>query len=740
MPAGFPYPVHIGLWTDWSYGKILGSTLTLSRDNANLLIGAVTFFITIVAVYIWKIISFSLHAYYSDPGPRDGLYHQRQAIIRNSSSAAGTVLSLVNIIWAWRKVTKSWLRLLPLLLLTILTALGLALASIFASRVATGSEVLPTGSGCGMVVPDLSDPSLSQVFTDYTPYLADSLTQASIYASQCYEGSSSSSMGCGIFVKPQLKAEKIDANTSCPFPTLCQTEDSNLLIDTGLLNSHDDFGINAPEDERFLFRMTVACAPLMSENYSKIYNLAVTDFGSFTADYNIGLGLAVSYNNTLVTPPTTFHPIPELLGKDRDVFIVFLSANGVLFLHKTLDPWFRATEPVILNFLSGKSQVTAYRQDRAASTLACTYQEQYCIAPFSNESCTPLGPSLEARQLILQQASRNEEVFQRIQWAIAAAQNLEPNPLDVVETLGPQALVARRKLLQGEQGNLPLDQWKNEVQHWFDISLAAFQNAYVKTAAGPPTSIHEVGIQRPANNEEKKICRNQKVISTDYVSFSFLGLMIILVLGLVLIIVSFSLEHLAICIQTRWGGSGHRRLEWITNGTLQLQRLVHEELGIGEWEDCDDTIPVTRQLDDLAVLDLSNEKHPLYTPPRKEATDFPKPGEIVATSSSGSSQNTTITEELPTGTSEETHAIATFSDTDTEAAERGNMPVEHITTAVEPFDPIPPESSPVLRTPERPASIHLDPESFIATPFHCDSADQAPGHRHSHNARPLQVS
>ncbi|KAI1359055.1 hypothetical protein F5Y08DRAFT_350059 [Xylaria arbuscula] len=711
------------------------------RDNANLLIGAVTFFITIVAVYIWKIISFSLHAYYSDPGPRDGLYHQRQAIIRNSSSAAGTVLSLVNLIWAWRKVTKSWLRLLPLLLLTIITAIGLAIASIFASRVATGSEVLITGSGCGMVVPDLSDPSLSEVFTDYTPYLADSLTQASIYASQCYEGSSSSSMGCGVFVKPHLKAEKIDTNASCPFPSLCQTEDSNLLIDTGLLNSHNDFGINAPEDERFLFRMAVACAPLMSENYSKIYNvsqdrsytqyyygpgtnndytfaasndafyeLAVTNISSFTADYSIGLGLAVSYNNTLVAPPSTFQPIPELLGKDRDVFIVFLSANGVLFLNKTSDPWFSATEPVMLHFLSGKDKVTAYRQDRAASTLACTYQEQYCIAPFSNENCTPLGPSLEAQQLILQQASRNEKVFQRLQWAISAAQNLEHNPLDVVDTLGPQALVARRKLLQGEQGYLPPDQWKNEVQHWFDISLAAFQNAYVKTAAGPPTSIHEIAIQRPENSEEKRLCRNQKVISTDYVSFSFLGLMIILVLGLIIIIVSFSLEHLAICIQRRWGGNGHRRLEWITNGTLQLQRLVHEELGIGEWEDCDDTIPITLQLDELAVLDLSNEKHPLYTPPQKEVADVPKPGGIVgATSSSGSSQNTSITEYLLTGTSEEPHAVTTFSDTDTETAERDNMPVENITTVAERFDPIPPELSPVPGSPKSPASIHLDP-------------------------------
>ncbi|KAI3326299.1 hypothetical protein HD806DRAFT_552583 [Xylariaceae sp. AK1471] len=732
LPSSFPYPVYIGLWTNWSYGKFIGSTLTLGRDNANLLIGAITFFITIVAVHIWKIICFSLHAYYSDPSPRDGLYHQRQAIIRNSSSAAGALLTLINLIWTWRKVTKSWLRLLPILVLTALTAIALAIASIFASRVATGSEVLLAGSGCGMVVPDLSDTSLTEVFTDYTPYLADSLNQAATYASQCYEGSSSSSMGCGVFVKPRLKAETTDENAPCPFSSMCKTEDSNLLIDTGLLNSHYDFGINAPENERFLFRMAVACAPLKSEGFSKIYNvsqdrsytqyfyghgtnndytfaasndafyeLSVTNVSSFTPDYSIGLGVASLYNGTLAVPPTTFEPIPEILGQNRDVFIVFLSAGGVLFLNETLDPWYNATKPVSLHFLSGQDRVIAYRQDQAASTLACTYQEQYCLAPFNKkESCTPLGPSLDVRQLIQESAS-NEQVSRQIKWSIAAAQNLEPNPLDVVDTLGPQALVSRRTLLQGEQGYLPPDQWKTEVQHWFDISLAALQNAYVKTAAGPPSSIHEAAIQRPANDVEKKLCRSQKVISTDYVSFSFLGLMIIFVLGLIIIIVSFSLELLASCIQRRWKKGGHRRLEWITNGTLQLQRLVHEELGIGEWEDCDAMIPVTRQLDDLALLDLTDEKHPRLMPQHKEIMDPPRHQNIVVNSDSSSAQGTENSESYLVDISGEPHAITTTSDDDTVTSEPDDS-TRSVRAGIVPTDsdPVPAEALSSARTQE----------------------------------------
>ncbi|KAI0101019.1 hypothetical protein GGR51DRAFT_575138 [Nemania sp. FL0031] len=660
-PNGFSYPVHIGLWTNWSHGIVLGSTLTLSRDNANLLIGAITFFITVVGVYIWKIVSFSLHAYYSDPSPRDGLYHQRQVIIRNSSSAAGTVLTLINLIWAWRKVTKSWLRVLPLLLLTTLTAIALAVASIFASRIATGSEVLLTGSGCGMVVPDFFEPSLTEVFTDYTPYLADFLSQAAIYASQCYGSSSSSALGCGIFVKPYLKAKTINANAPCPFPSLCKTADSNLFLDTGLLNSHHDFGINAPEKERFLFRMTLACAPLKSEGYSKSYNVSqdrsytqyfygrgvntnytlaasndvfyelvsATDMSSFTADYSIRLNSALLHNGTTAELESNFHPIPEILGQNRDVFIVFLSAGGVLFLNQTLDPWYHATQPVPLEFFSGRSHATLYRQDQAASALACASQEQYCMPPLNRKtSCTPLGPSLDARHLI-QESSPNKQVSQRMKWLIAVVQNLEPAPFDVLNTLGQQALTSRRTLLQGQQGYLPHDKWKTEVRHWFDISLAARQNAYVIAAAGPPSSVHEAAIQRPVNAEERNLCRSQKVISADYVSFSFLGLMIILVFGLVFIAVSCWLEQLAAWIQKRWDNGGHQRLEWITNGSLQLQRLVHEELGIGEWENCDTSMPVTRRLDELATLDLKDRNHPRFTPHRKEIVGSPSQNQTV---------------------------------------------------------------------------------------------------------------
>lgn len=56
------------------------------------------------------------------------------------------------------------------------------------------------------------------------------------------------------------------------------------------------------------------------------------------------------------------------------------------------------------------------------------------------------------------------------------------------------------------------------------------------------------------------------------------------------------------------------RLEWCLNGTLQLQRLAHEELGPGTWTDCDTEVPITDARETLATLDLADLKHPKLAP------------------------------------------------------------------------------------------------------------------------------
>ena len=49
--------------------------------------------------------------------------------------------------------------------------------------------------------------------------------------------------------------------------------------------------------------------------------------------------------------------------------------------------------------------------------------------------------------------------------------------------------------------------------------------------------------------------------------------------------------------------------EWSAGSTLQLQRLAHENLGLGNWSKTNKDVPVTESGVKLAVLDTSNTRH-----------------------------------------------------------------------------------------------------------------------------------
>ena len=92
------------------------------------------------------------------------------------------------------------------------------------------------------------------------------------YASQCYPSAHAERLeSCRPYVKPKLNYT-ITRNASCPFDdTMCLLKSENLVMETSLLDSHDDFGINSPKDRRFGFRVRTECAPLVTEGFSRIH-------------------------------------------------------------------------------------------------------------------------------------------------------------------------------------------------------------------------------------------------------------------------------------------------------------------------------------------------------------------------------------------------------------------------------------------------------------------------------------
>jgi hypothetical protein len=275
------FPVYIGQWTNWSKGNIFGPTLTLSQQHGNLLIALTAYFVGFVGVRFWKIFSLVLHFIYSTRNPADGLHNQRQAVLRNASSADAGLVDLLQLAWAWRRVAKrAFRRSIPTLVLTAICISMWVVAVGFSSRISLSngaSEVLLTGDGCAAMLPssnisDLEDSYRSDL-TVFYPWQARTIASAATYAQQCYGSgdNQSSALGCTTFVQKQILSHVI-TNASCPFQNDICSSDSNIIIDTGYLDSNDHFGLNTPPDQRFQYRDVIHCAPLKTEGYTQVFN------------------------------------------------------------------------------------------------------------------------------------------------------------------------------------------------------------------------------------------------------------------------------------------------------------------------------------------------------------------------------------------------------------------------------------------------------------------------------------
>lgn len=276
------YGVQLGMWTNWSRGRVLGATLSLSREDGNYLLSFTAFFIGLVSSRFWRILCFTLHNSFSTSKPRDALYHQQQAILRNSDSADSGLLVFCQLAWAWRKTAKrAFVRVLPVIATAAFSAVAFTIAGGFSSSISTGvgNDVLLDGSNCAFVNTGYSDVKAASVLQ---PYLSRQSNSAANYAQQCYSTNTSGMFDCGTFVKARIPSS-VDNQTPCPFAEgLCQS-DANLRLDTGYIDSHKHFGLNAPPGERITFRTVLQCAPLVTEGFT---NNTSNSAGNYTTyDY-----------------------------------------------------------------------------------------------------------------------------------------------------------------------------------------------------------------------------------------------------------------------------------------------------------------------------------------------------------------------------------------------------------------------------------------------------------------------
>lgn len=279
------YQVYVGLWTNWSRGPIMGTTLTLKQADTNILIAFIAIFTAFVSGCFWKIVRFALHRSYSTSGPQSATYHQCQAILRNCSTAEESFILLSQVLWTNRlqRRLQRRFRLIFAAIIAIICFVAFTVGGIFSSFISTsvGNEVLIKSVNCGYVY----FPSTPSSYYPFSSYLAKQIDNAANYAQRCYSNDSSGYLNCGTFIRDKL-AFNINTTADCPFQNeICRKPSSNLRLDTGYIDSHSDFGLNTPPDQRFQWRNILHCAPLVTEGYTHSRN--TTSLGNMTF-YNYG--------------------------------------------------------------------------------------------------------------------------------------------------------------------------------------------------------------------------------------------------------------------------------------------------------------------------------------------------------------------------------------------------------------------------------------------------------------------
>jgi len=248
------------------------------------------------------------------------------------------------------------------------------------------------------------------------------------------------------------------------------------------------------------------------------------------------------------------------------------------------DPFFKATTPWELND-------SLFKADLPWTVIACTEQYSFCnkdnctgydaIAKFNDDRLKrEIGlKGMQVTTFSLLSRGISTSVFQ---------------PL--IFQLKHNLFLASKRLLDPLLLSPPLpdDQWSFEVRHLFNVSLATLQVFMLGFASPPPLSIDattnteqtfESFVIPPTEEDAKKICNTQKIRSTEYYSFNFVGLLIILIVGVLLILVASFVPWLVGRRKERSKNpkTRYQQQEWENMSPLHLFRLALQGQGVWPW-------------------------------------------------------------------------------------------------------------------------------------------------------------
>lgn len=300
-----------------------------------------------------------------------------------------------------------------------------------------------------------------------------------------------------------------------------------------------------------------------------------------------------------------WEPNPEFRLPDKDLIVALIIFNNVMYSQETYDPVFSADG----TYQVKQGNLEPNLPDHWFSAIACADQLRICN-PNAGGKCTPLTGAYLVRPKGLGFTEQQEATAERIIHA-----RLHSTVFDVLYQQGGNALLAS-DLLDAflMSPPLPRNQWVLETTKWFQKTMANVQHRIVEFPNNQ-WDTHSTGgaaVVKPedwfsfSSNAMRDLCNQQLVRSSDeYQTFSLEGIVIVIVVSVVLVVLSCTLEFCVFRPQRRRNPEGprrYKRLAYGADGQLQLLRVVLEKEGYGDWEDKLDGIPYR------VPKDLSNEK------------------------------------------------------------------------------------------------------------------------------------
>jgi hypothetical protein len=287
--------VQTGIWHNNSNPGAYATSLTIDVRTGAFLIAGLATFVTMVGGRFWAIVAFAIHQLRTTPADRDGIYHQQQAIYRNTSTGLGVIWLLLRVTWAWRGLAeRNALCFFAFALPPLLCFAAFVAASVLSARVAApsyaASAVRVRPENCGFLAfPAPDDPQYNGLLGEpaYGKWSNMKSREATNYARTCSGNSSSALTACNIFPVRALPY-KTRTDAPCPFKggRCALGENGAFELETQWIDSHQHLGINAIPSDRIFFRKATACSVIKIDDLTESYQSA----GFNVFNYHLGPG------------------------------------------------------------------------------------------------------------------------------------------------------------------------------------------------------------------------------------------------------------------------------------------------------------------------------------------------------------------------------------------------------------------------------------------------------------------